>query len=214
VAAGHDVHPLTLTGVGDRAHLSSPEITLSTHVADIVSAIEYANLRGVVLVAHSYSGVPATIAANRIPDRISRIVYLAAVLALAGRSLFDIFPPAVSQAIQQSADAESDGWQFPMMDDDMLDTYVGGHGLSTQDRVWLRARAAGQPIAAYREPAPADLSAVESLSRTYIACTGDPQVPLAADVEVVMFEAGHWPMATKLAELAALLSRIATVPGA
>jgi pimeloyl-ACP methyl ester carboxylesterase len=82
VAAGHNVHPLTLTGLGDRAHLSSPEITLSTHVADIVSAIEYASLRDVVLVAHSYSGVPATIAANRIPDRISRVVYPATVLAL------------------------------------------------------------------------------------------------------------------------------------
>jgi hypothetical protein len=91
-----------------------------------------------VLVAHSYSGVPATIAANWIPDRISRVVYLAAVLALAGRSLFDTFPPAVSQAIQQSADAEGDGWLFPMMDDDMLDARVGDHGLSTQDRVWLR----------------------------------------------------------------------------
>lgn len=97
-----------------------------------------------------------------------------------------------------------------MMDDDMLDAKVGDHGLSTQDRAWLRARAAGQPIAAYREPAPADLSAVETLPRTYIVCTGDPQIPLPADVEVVEFEAGHWPMATKPAELAALLNRIAT----
>jgi hypothetical protein len=48
------------------------------------------------------------------------------------------------------------------------------------------------------------------LPRTYIVCTEDPQVPLPADVEVVKFEAGHWPMATKPAELAALLSRLAT----
>jgi pimeloyl-ACP methyl ester carboxylesterase len=92
VAAGHDVHPLTLTGLVTAPPVLA-EITLSTHVADIVSAIEYADLRDVVLVAHSYSGVPATIAANRIPDRISRVVYLAAVLALAGRSLLDIFRP-------------------------------------------------------------------------------------------------------------------------
>jgi hypothetical protein len=99
-----------------------------------------------------------------------------------------------------------------MMDDDMLDANVGDHGLSTQDRAWLRARAAGQPIAAYREPALADLSAVESLPRTYIACTGDPQVPLPRPASRSS-EAGHWPMATKPAGLAALLSRIATVPG-
>lgn len=210
VAAGHDVHPVTLTGLGDRAHLSCPEVTLSTHVTDIVSAIEYAELRDVVLVAHSYSGMPATIAANRIPDRISRVVYLAAVLAVAGRSVFDLFPPAVEQEIQQIADAEGDGYLFPMMDDDMLDAYMGKHGLSTQDRVWLRARAAGHPIATYREPAPTDLSAVEALPRTYIVCTGDPPIPLPAGLEVVELEAGHWPMATKPAELAALLNRITT----
>ena len=187
---------------------SSPEITLSTHVADIVSAIEYADLRDVVLVAHSYSGVPATIAANRIPDRISHVVYLAATLPRTGRSVFDTFPPAVSEAIQQAADAQGDGWLFPVMDDDMLDAYVGDHGLSPSDRMWLHGRAVGQPITVYREPVPADLSAVESLPRTYIVCTGDPQVPLPADIEVVKFEAGHWPMATKPAELAAELSRL------
>ncbi|HEX6417672.1 MAG TPA: hypothetical protein VFZ77_04220, partial [Acidimicrobiales bacterium] len=47
VAAGHDVHPLTLTGFGDRAHLSSPAVTLGTHVDDIVAAIEVADLRDV-----------------------------------------------------------------------------------------------------------------------------------------------------------------------
>ncbi|HEX5345603.1 MAG TPA: alpha/beta hydrolase [Pseudonocardiaceae bacterium] len=212
VAAGHNVYPLTLTGLGDRAHLSSPQITLSTHVTDIVSAIEYADLHDVVLVAHSYSGVPATIAANLIPDRISRVVYVAAVVAPAGRSLFDVFPPAAAQAFQQLADADGDGWLLPMFNDDMLDAFAGAHGLSMQDRRWLRARAAGQPIATYGELAPADLSAVGSLPRTYIVCTGDPGLPLPAGIEVVKFEAGHWPMASKPAELAALLSRIVTVP--
>lgn len=204
------MRPLTLTGLGDRAHLSSPEITLSTHVADIVSAIEYADLRDVVLVAHSYSGVPATIAANRISDRISHLIYLAAVVAQAGRSLVDLFPPEAAQAIQQTADAEGDGWRFPMPDDDILNAHVGDHGLSTQDRAWLRARAVGHPLAAYLEPAPADLSAVESLPRTYIVCTADPPFPLPTGLDVVEFEAGHWPMATKPTELTALLNRIAT----
>src|SRR5690606_10614681 len=59
-AAGHDVHPLTLTGLGDRAHLASPDVTVTTHSDDIVAALETADLRDVVLVAHSYAGAPAT----------------------------------------------------------------------------------------------------------------------------------------------------------
>ncbi len=31
-AAGHGVYPLTLTGVGERSHLLSPDIDLDTHI--------------------------------------------------------------------------------------------------------------------------------------------------------------------------------------
>ncbi|WP_157545252.1 alpha/beta fold hydrolase [Microtetraspora fusca] len=55
-ASGHQVHPLTLTGFGDRAHLGSPTTALATHARDITAAIEFAGLREVVLVAHSYGG--------------------------------------------------------------------------------------------------------------------------------------------------------------
>ncbi len=36
--AGHDVFTPTLTGVADRSHLNSPQVTLETHVADVVVA--------------------------------------------------------------------------------------------------------------------------------------------------------------------------------
>ena len=34
-AAGHRAHAVTLTGLGERAHLMSPAITLETHIADV-----------------------------------------------------------------------------------------------------------------------------------------------------------------------------------
>jgi hypothetical protein len=45
-AQGHRVHALTLTGVGERAHLLSPDIHLSTHVQDVVAAIDRASRAG------------------------------------------------------------------------------------------------------------------------------------------------------------------------
>src|ERR687890_604373 len=35
-AAGHDVHPLTLTGVADRSHLLGPDVDMDTHITDIM----------------------------------------------------------------------------------------------------------------------------------------------------------------------------------
>ncbi|MEV2271938.1 alpha/beta fold hydrolase [Nonomuraea africana] len=205
-AAGHDVHPLTLTGFGERAHLASATTTLTTHATDIAAAIEVAGLRDVVLVAHSYAGAPATIAANRIADRIARIVYLAAVLPQAGKTLFDIAPPGVEEAIMQTVE---DG-RIPVMSDEVIDANFGEHGLTAEDREWLRARGVGQPINTYRDPAPADLGAVEGLPRTFIACLGDlgdpPHLP---GHDLVTIDTGHWPMITKPVELAQLIDKAA-----
>src|SRR5258706_480392 len=73
---GHEVYPVTLTGLGERAHLASPQIDLETHIADIVNLIRFEDLREVVLVGHSYGGVPVSGAADRIPDRVAQVAYL------------------------------------------------------------------------------------------------------------------------------------------
>lgn len=72
--AGHDVHPVTLTGLAERAGEATPAVNLDTHTDDLVALIKGRDLREVVLVAHSYGGFPATVAADRVPDRIARVV--------------------------------------------------------------------------------------------------------------------------------------------
>src|SRR5262245_43565749 len=57
---GHKVVRVTLTGLGERHHLASPNIGLDTHIEDVVNAILWDNLRDVVLVGHSYGGMVIT----------------------------------------------------------------------------------------------------------------------------------------------------------
>ncbi len=213
VANGHDVHPLTLTGFGDRAHLASPQVTLSTHVADIVAAIETADLHDVVLVAHSYSGAPASVAAAQVAPRIARVVYVAASIPRPGMSVFDVGGPEFEQGVRGAADAVGDGWLVPMVSDEILDAVFGDHGLSADDKAWLRARGVGQPIGCFTEPAPDDLSALDTLPRTYVVCEGDPGDPPVAPGtpgwDVVSVATGHWPMVTAPAELAAVIDKAA-----
>lgn len=205
-SAGHDVHPLTLTGFGDRAHLLTAQTDLTMHAADIAAAIEVADLHDVVLVAHSYGGAPATVAASFIPERIKRIVYVAALLPQAGKTLFEISPDGFEEII--SGYLLDDGLRIGVMDDYILDNFYGEHGLDDADRAWLRARAFGQPIATYRDRAPDDLSAVDALPRTYLKCTGDPGEPtLPAGLERIDLESGHWPMITEPDALAAAIAR-------
>ena len=47
--AGHEVFTPSLTGIGERVHLTSPQVCLTTHITDVVNTILYEDLRGIVL---------------------------------------------------------------------------------------------------------------------------------------------------------------------
>ena len=67
-----------------------PDVNLSTHVEDMIKAIEYEDLTEIILVGHSYGGMVVTGVADRIPDRIAHLVYLDAQLPQDGQSWHDL----------------------------------------------------------------------------------------------------------------------------
>ncbi len=85
-ADGHTVYRPTLTGLGERVHLATPDVGLQTHIQDVVNTILFEDLHDVVLVGHSYGGMVITGVADRIPDRIAHLVYLDAILPEDGES--------------------------------------------------------------------------------------------------------------------------------
>ena len=84
---GYDVRRVTLTGLGERVHLASPDIGLQTHIDDVVNVILFENLRDIVLLGHSYGGMVITGVADRVPDRIQQLIYLDAILPNDGESV-------------------------------------------------------------------------------------------------------------------------------
>lgn len=90
-AAGHDVRALTLSGVGERIGEISTRIDLETHIGDVVSFVRTQDLRGVVLVGHSYGGYPVTAAAERLgaEGRIDAVAYLDAFVPRHGERMLD-----------------------------------------------------------------------------------------------------------------------------
>src|SRR5918993_1727958 len=91
-AHGALVYRPSLTGQGERVHLASPEVSLSTHINDVVNMIAFENLNDIVLVGHSYGGMVITGVADRIPERIRKLIYLDALLPVDGESVFTAIP--------------------------------------------------------------------------------------------------------------------------
>jgi pimeloyl-ACP methyl ester carboxylesterase len=88
---GHTVYRVTLTGLGERMHLNSPEIDLETHVNDVVNVILFEDLSDVVLTGHSYGGMVITGVMDRVPERIRHVIFLDAAVPDDGMSLWDLF---------------------------------------------------------------------------------------------------------------------------
>ncbi len=86
-AAGHEVFTPALTGIGERVHLVSPQVDLSTHVTDVVHCLVYEDLRDVVLLGFSYGGMVVTGALEHVADRVRALVYLDAFVPGDGDSV-------------------------------------------------------------------------------------------------------------------------------
>lgn len=95
---GQEVYTPTLTGLGEREHLLSPEVDLDLHITDVVKVLEFEDLRDVILVGHSYGGMVITGIADRAVDRVGHMVYLDAATPENGQSLVDVAGPLMEAA--------------------------------------------------------------------------------------------------------------------
>ena len=162
-AAGHPVWAPSLTGLGDRAHLASPEVTLRTHVADIANLIEWEDLSDLVLCGHSYGGMVITGVAERCAPRIRAIVYLDAFLPDPGRSLFDHLPDDMRGRYLKAAVATGGGAVPPPRAASFL--------VNPADRAWVDARSTPQPIGTFTEALPATGAREGVACKVYVRAT-------------------------------------------
>jgi pimeloyl-ACP methyl ester carboxylesterase len=86
-AAGHEVFTPSLTGIGERVHLVSPQVDLTTHVTDVVNTVLYEDLDPIVLLGFSYGGMVVSAALEHIGDRVASLVFLDAFVPRDGDSV-------------------------------------------------------------------------------------------------------------------------------
>ena len=158
-AAGHRVFAPSLTGLGDRVHLRSPEVNLSTHVTDIVNLMEFEELQNVILVGHSYAGHVVSWVADKVKDRLNHIVYLDAVLPADGKPFL---APGVGEERMKTA---KDGYLMAQANMEFLGI-PEGPPLSA----WVESKLVEHPLPTLMETVRYDNGGPAGVPKTYVRC--------------------------------------------
>lgn len=209
-AAGHGAHAVTLTGVGERAHLLRPDLRLRDHIADVLGLIDAEELGDdLVLVGHSYGGLVMTGVADALLARGLKprhLVYVDAVTPHPGESWSSQHAPETVRARLEAAAQRPDGAMPPP------DAAV--FGLDGADRDWVNRRQTPQPAGVYQDRLDFDAARIATLPRTFIDCTA-PALPTIAVMrervrrepgwQVVELATGHDPMISAPEALVKLL---------
>lgn len=163
IERGHEVFTPTLTGLGERAHLSSPAVNLSMHAQDVANLIRYERLKNVLLVGHSYGGMPISVAPELLPDGvIQSIMFMDAFYPEDGESLNDLVP-------EPHKPAEPDGYLVPPP----RATAVGFNAhLSPEERDAYEAMRLPQSVYCFTEKARLTGARERIPKKTYVLATG------------------------------------------
>ena len=210
----HKVHAVTLTGLGERAHLLMPAITLDTHIDDVINLIEAEELHEVILAVHSYAGMIGTAVADRLGKHLKHLVYVDAVLPKPGES-WSSTQSAATQLQRMAAAQTSPSFSFPPPDPEVF-------GLHDADHAWVKRRQTPHPGNTYQAPLDFDVQRVAAVPRTFVSCnkpalaTIEPSRLRARDPKFwggawlpksrfVELETGHDPMISEPAALTKIL---------
>jgi pimeloyl-ACP methyl ester carboxylesterase len=201
VRAGHRVHAITLTGVGDRSHQLAPSINLDTHIADVLTLIATEELSAPLLVGHSYGGMVITGVADRLMaaheaksdnPKVDKLVYVDAILPLPGESWSSTQNPDMVKARIESA------MTHPLKS--IAVPPASGFGLAGADADWVNRRQRPQPLGTYTQPLQFDVPRLAKLPRYFYDCVA-PASPGIAPSRLRVRDPSFWGGGWQLTEM-------------
>src|SRR5215203_6041169 len=220
---GHEVFPMTLTGLGEKVHLGTAETNLDTHVADVVNLIKYNELEDVYLAGHSYAGILITQVANEIPEKIAKLIYVDSAPLPDGTAQIDFYSPEQLGKFERSVAENGDGWKLPLPSWADLDDGKILRDLTGEHRKLIEKLATPHPFATARQKVSLKNPKRKDLPKLAIWCEDSSadvrellkqDLPLFSELKDAQFEfvdlpTGHYPMFSRPVELADLLDEAA-----
>lgn len=198
-AHGHNVYPLSLTGLAEHSHLASDAVDLTTHVNDVVNLVKWEGLADIVLAGHSYAGLVIGQVAEAIAPAIGSIVFLDAFMPEHDKSLADITKrelPATGLLPPYSAK---------------------GMNVNAADQAWVDAKVTPHPVKTYLERLPLTGAYDKIAKKTYVRTAFTSALwqqhyetfSQRPDWKTYLVDCGHDLMVDKPDEVARILEEVA-----
>jgi pimeloyl-ACP methyl ester carboxylesterase len=209
---GHTVETPDLPGSGNDP-TPVEDVSLDAYASRICELLDQDD-EPAILVANSMGGIVISEAAARRPDRVKRLVYVAAFLPGDGQSLTDLtgLPEAADDLVQKTIVVSGDP---PVGTLPETTCQASNQDCSREVMDWAVDRTGSQAILPLTQPVSLNPE-FERIPRTYVVCTRDRIVPpplqrrLIRDrkvTDVVEMDAGHHPQLSRIDELAGVLHR-------
>ncbi|GGE35956.1 hypothetical protein GCM10011360_24690 [Primorskyibacter flagellatus] len=204
-AEGHEVTALDMPGRGGGV----AGLTLADQTDTILSAYE----GRAVLVGHSAGGFSISAAAEAAPERVSRLIFVTALLPVdgevLGRKMQGLKGTRAPVPLVVAPDRLSYSFDLSSAGEALY------NGVSPEGIDWALTQVCNEPSDPHREPIRVG-AAFASVPKSYVICTEDRMIPavdqeaMAAGLsDVVRIATGHSPFLSTPAELAGHLSRMA-----
>lgn len=206
----YSVSTPTLTGLGEKKHLLSSKITIETFIEDVVNHIIFENLNNIILVGHSFAGSVISGVADRLKDRIQKLIYFDAMILIDGQKPFDITPKETVEQRIELAKKFGNNISIPAPSADAFGV------LDIKKSLLLEEKLTPHPLSAFQSKLILKNEVGNGIPLSYIFCTKPVYKSLESSREVVrkmkwpIFElnAGHDAMLTHPKETLNLLMKI------
>ena len=206
----YSVSTPTLTGLGEKKHLLSSKITIETFIEDVVNHIIFENLNDIILVGHSFAGSVISGVADRLKDRIQKLIYFDAMILIDGQKPFDITPKETVEQRIELAKKFGNNISIPAPSADAFGVF------DIKKSLLLEEKLTPHPLSAFQSKLILKNEVGNGIPLSYIFCTKPVYKSLESSREVVrkmkwpIFElnAGHDAMLTHPKETLNLLMKI------
>jgi pimeloyl-ACP methyl ester carboxylesterase len=185
--ARHRVYRPTLEGSAERRRGLRRDLSLNDHGLELADLFFYEDLMDVVFVGTSIGGMVVCEAAQRVPERIRRLIFIDALVPIPGESvpIINSRPPHDRAKLVYQADPQSIFADLP-----------------AELRAWATARATPQPIGPTDDPVDLRTFWSGTWRVDVLRCTRSPLPPEAHQRRTAErlggsyaeIDAGHYPM--------------------
>jgi len=187
------------------------ELTLDSYVDHVVAAID-ASREPVTLVGHSLGGLVISQTAERVPEKISSLVYLCAMLLQDGQSTIDAAVNDPTSQLMASISLDESGATSSVAEAAVRDLFYGDCTVAAGDKATRLL--VPEPVGPATTPVHLTIDGWGSVPRSYILCSQDRAISPAAQRamiasvgvdRVIEMDSSHSPFISQPERLAAVL---------